>query len=139
MNYFMSKYNSKKVIVDGIEFDSKIESQYYLFLKNRLDNKEIAAFWCQPSYEITPKFIKMGKQIRATHYTPDFLIRHLDGSLEAIDIKGFPDTASELRKKWFDYRYPEIKLTWLSYVKKYGGWIEYDELKKKRKESKKEK
>ena len=29
----MSKYKSKKVIIDGIKFDSKDESLYYLYLK----------------------------------------------------------------------------------------------------------
>lgn len=135
----MSKYNSKKVIVDGINFDSTQESSYYLLLKDKLANKEIKSFELQPSYELTPKFIKNGKLIRAMSYAPDFLIVHLDDSIECIDVKGFSTQASEMRKKLFDYRYPDIKLTWVSYVKKYGGWIEISELKRLRKFNKKEK
>lgn len=134
-----TKYNSKKIIVDGIKFDSMQESSYYLLLKDKLANKEIKSFELQPSYELTPKFMKNGKLIRAMTYAPDFLIVHLDDSLEAIDVKGFSTQASEMRKKLFDYRYPDIKLTWISYVKKYGGWIEINELKRLRKENKKEK
>lgn len=135
----MSKYNSKKVIVDGINFDSKSESDYYIVLKDKLANKEIKSFELQPSYELTPKFMKNGKLIRSMSYAPDFLIVHLDDSLEAIDVKGFSTQASEMRKKLFDYRYPNIKLTWISYCKKWGGWIEISELKRLRKLNKKEK
>lgn len=132
----MSKFNSKKVIVDGIQFDSRLESRYYEYLKERLSKGEIKKFTLQPIYEITPKFEKEGKTIRASTYTPDFLIRHLDDSMEAIDVKGFATQAGELKKKWFDYRYPNIKLTWVAYVKKYGGWIDTNDLKKVRKNAK---
>lgn len=39
----------------------------------------------------------------------------------------------------FDYKYPSLKLTWVARSLKYGqdGWINYDELKKLRKENKK--
>jgi len=132
----MSKYNSTKIIVDGITFDSKLESAYYIYLKDRLAKNEIKGFMLQPTYELTPSYIKEGKKIRPTTYTPDFLIKYLDDSVEAIDIKGFPTQASELKKKWFGYRYPNIKLTWITYIKKYGGWIEVDELKKRKKKRK---
>lgn len=135
----MSKYNSKKVIVDGISFDSSMESKYYLYLKDELANNRIKSFELQPSYELTPSFIKNGKKIRALTYAPDFKIVHLDDSIELIDVKGFASQASEIRKKLFDYRYPDIKLTWVSFVKKHGGWIEVSELKKIRKANKKEK
>jgi len=133
----MNKYRNLPTFIDDIPFDSKIEAKYYEYLKERLAKGEIKGFTLQPVYELTPSFEKNGKTIRKTTYTPDFLIRHLDDSMEAIDVKGFPTMASELKKKWFDYRYPTIKLTWISYVKKYGGWINVDELKKKRKENKK--
>jgi len=133
----LSKYNSKKVKVDGIEFDSKQESRFYLYLKEKLDRKEIKSFELQPSYELTPKFIKCGKTIRAITYAPDFKVIYNDDTIELYDVKGFSTQASEIRKKLFDYRYPDIKLTWITYVKKYGGWIETDKLKKIRKENKK--
>jgi len=46
---------------------------------------------------------------------------------------------SDLRRKLFDFKYSSTKLTWLSYAKKWGGWIEFDELKKIRRNNKKEK
>lgn len=134
-----TKYNSKKVVVGGITYDSQVEYQYNVYLQEKLDRKEILDYELQPSYELIPKYEKYGKKFRSINYTPDYLIKHLDGSIELVDIKGFASQASELRRKLFDYMYPDIKLTWVSYVKKYGGWLEYEELKKKRKLNKKEK
>ena len=133
----MSKYNSKKVTINNLTFDSKLEEDYYLLLSERLQDGEISSFVIQPKYELIPKFEKLGIKYRATTYTPDFLINHIDGTKECIDVKGFGTLASDLRRKLFNYKYPEIKLTWISHCKKYGGWLEYDELAKLRRENKK--
>ncbi|MDP4144145.1 MAG: DUF1064 domain-containing protein [Bacillota bacterium] len=137
----MSKYGSQKITVDGITFDSKDEAMYYEYLKLLKAKGEIENFELQPIYELIPKFKKHGKSFRRTTYTPDFLIYHLDGSQELIDVKGFSTQQGELRKKLFEYKYPDVKLTWIARNLKYGneyGWINYEELKKKRRESKKD-
>lgn len=134
-----SKYNSQKIIVDGITFDSKDEALYYQYLLQRKAKGEIINFELQPKYTLIPTFRKNGKTSRATTYTPDFLIYHLDGTQELIDVKGFSTQQGEIRRKLFDYKYPELKLTWIARSLKYGkdGWIEYEELKKIRRENKK--
>jgi len=135
----MSKYNSKKVECDGIVFDSILEKSYYLLLKEKKLNNEIKDFKIQPKYELIPKFEKFGIKHRSISYTPDFWIWHNDDTAEVIDVKGFGTSASDLRRKLFDFKYSSTKLTWLSYCKKYGGWLEYDELLKIRRNNKKEK
>ena len=70
-------------------------------------------------------------------YVADFLIYHIDGSLEVIDIKGFAVPVAILKKKLFNYKYIDLKLTWLVRNLKYGGWVEYDELKRLRRINKK--
>lgn len=132
-----TKYNSKKVEVDNIIFDSKHESQYYLMLKQQKANGDIKDFTLQPKYELIPKFEKEDKKYRAMTYTPDFLVTYNDNSQAAIDVKGFSTQQGEIRKKLFNFLYRDVKLVWVSYVKKYGGFIEVDELKKIRKENKK--
>lgn len=135
-----SKYKSEKITIDGVTFDSKDEARYYEHLKKRKAKGEILNFELQPTYELISKFKKYGKTHRATTYTPDFLIYHLDGTEELIDIKGFSTQQGDLRRKLFDSRYPELKLTWVARNLKFGdenGWIIYDELQKKRRESKK--
>lgn len=132
----MSKYNSKKVTLDGITFDSKDEALYYQFLKERKAKGEILNFELQPRYELSPTFTKMGKKYRKSEYVADFLIYHLDGTEEVIDIKGMATETALLKRKLFDEKYRDLKLTWIVRNLKYGGWVEYEELKKLRKKKK---
>ncbi|NFD28812.1 DUF1064 domain-containing protein [Clostridium botulinum] len=134
-----SKYGAKKIVIDGITFDSKDEGKYYLYLKELKAKDKILNFERQPKYELQPSFKKYGKTYRAITYAPDFLIYHLDGSEELIDVKGTETQQGNMRRKMFDYKYPDLKLTWISRSLKYSstGWIEYDELKKIRRENKK--
>ena len=132
-----SKYNSKKVEYKGIVFDSKAECDYFKELELKVDRGEIKSFSTQPKYELIPKFEKNGIKYRAMTYTPDFLIINNDDTETLVDIKGFGTLASELRKKLFDYLYQDKELIWLTYSKKWGGWIPYKELQRLRKENKK--
>ncbi|EPY6430842.1 DUF1064 domain-containing protein [Clostridium sporogenes] len=134
-----SKYGAKKIVIDGITFDSKDEGRYYLYLKELKAKDKILNFERQPKYELQPSFKKYGKTHRAITYAPDFLIYHLDGSEELIDVKGTETQQGNMRRKMFDYKYPDSKLTWISRSLQYSstGWIEYDELKKIRRENKK--
>lgn len=135
------KYNNKKVTVDGITFDSKDEASYYLDLKLMKARGEVVSFELQPTFTLIPPFRKYNKAIRALTYTPDFLVVYPDGEEVYIDVKGFATDASKLRKKLFDYNYPDLNLIWLSKNKKYGdkyGWIDSDELAKIRRKNKRE-
>lgn len=138
----MNKYNNKEVVIDGIKFDSKHEAEYYLLLKRELAEGKIKGFELQEKFELQPAFKKYGKSHRAITYTVDFSIYYLDGEVEHIDIKGMSTQASEMRRKMFDYLYPNLKLTWLQKSIKHGdenGWIDYDKLKKIRSLAKKNK
>lgn len=135
-----SKYRAKKITIDGYTFDSKDEGRYYEYLKKLKAKGKIVNFELQPKYELQPGFKKNGKTYRAITYAPDFLIYHLDGSEELIDVKGMSTQQGEMRRKMFDYKYPDLKLTWIASSYKFGdkdGWIEYEELQKKRRENKK--
>lgn len=134
-----TKYNNKKIVLDGITFDSKEEGLYYEHLKRRRASGEIINYELQPRYVLQEAFKRDGKTIRAITYTPDFLVYHLDGSEEAVDVKGMSTQQGVMRRKMFLYRYPEIKLTWIARSLKYGdaeGWIEYDELTRLRRKAK---
>lgn len=93
----------------------------------------------QPKFELQPKFKKNGKLFREINYVADFKVYNNDGTIEIIDTKGFETTDFKLKKKMFEYKYPDLTLICLTYVKKYGGWINTDELKQIRKENKKRK
>jgi hypothetical protein len=135
----MSKYNAKKVVIDGITFDSAVESYYYEYLKELKAKEKILNFELQPKYELISKFKKDGKQYQGIKYKADFIIYHLDGSEEVIDVKGMATPEAKMKRKLFNYKYHDLKLTWLCRSKKYSstGWIEYDELEKLKRLNKK--
>jgi len=129
----MSKYNAKKVEVDGHSFSSKIESEYYLYLKEQLKYGKIGDFTTQPRYLLQEKFKKNGKSFRKIEYVADFEVMHRDGSIEVIDIKGMILPTFAIKQKLFERLYPDRTLILLTFVAKWGGWVELDELKRLRK------
>jgi hypothetical protein len=136
----MNKYKNSKIIVDSISFDSLDESKYYQYLKQLQAKDKIVAFEMQPKFELIPKFEKAGKRYRAITYSADFTIYHINGEVEYVDIKGLETQQGILRGKLFNWKYPDLKLTWIARSLKYGdehGWIEYDKLKKLRAKNKK--
>jgi hypothetical protein len=97
-----NKYNSKKVSIDGMTFDSKAESQYYLCLKAK-------EFKGQVPFELIPGYRdQSGKKIRSTHYIADFVVFYPDGSEDIVDVKGsrgFQTDIFKLKKKLFEWVY----------------------------------
>jgi len=132
-----TKYKSKKVEIDGHVFDSKIEARYYQQLKWLQEHKQILFFRMQPRYLLQEGFEKNRKRYRKIEYIADFEVHHLDGSIEVVDVKGVETEAFKIKRKLFEKKYPH-KLSLVTYVKKYEGWIELDQLKKLRKQAKKE-
>ena len=136
----MTKYNNIKIIVDGIKFVSKAEADYYLYLKQMVEEGVVSTFSCQPKFTLIPSYEKYGKKVRPSTYTPDFYVKYANGNEEYIDVKGMGTQAGELRRKLFDYLYPELTLKWVAKSFKYGneyGWIDYDELNKIRAKNRK--
>ncbi len=134
-----TKYNTKPVVIDGIWFQSGIEGQYYLGLKDNEKLGLIKSFILQPVYELQPKFRKNGKGIQAIKLKADFQVTLNDGSEIIVDVKGHPTEGAKIKRKMFDFKYPDRNLLWVAYSKIDGGWIEYEDLKKARKLRKKEK
>jgi len=122
--------NAKKTVVDGIKFDSKDEARYYTNLKCNKECAIIVDFKLQPKYILQEKFKGPDGAIRAIIYQADFEVTHLDETLEIVDVKGFSTPDALIKRKMFLKTHPHLLLSWVSYVKKYGGFIDYWELKK---------
>ncbi|MCW1239251.1 DUF1064 domain-containing protein [Bacillus pretiosus] len=133
----MSKYNNKKVKIDGHVFDSKAESDYYTGLKVRKAAGEILNFELQPRFTLQPAFIKSGKKYQAITYKADFMVYLPNGDVEVVDIKGMVTETFAVKRKMFEYKYPHLQLILLKHVKKYGGFITLDEYNKLKREEKK--
>lgn len=107
----MSKYYSRKVIIDGIKFDSKKEGNRYLELKLLLKAKKIRDLELQKKFELLPKYKINNKTIRAISYIADFVYWDISKNEMIIeDTKGFKTEVYKLKKKLFEYKYGiEIK------------------------------
>lgn len=125
---------------NNIIFDSEIEMKAYQdYLFPLLEQGEITRLELQPKFQLQPKFEKNGKKIMAINYVADFEVEYKDGRVEIIDIKGMPTSDAKIKKKMFDYVYPDKTLLWISYSKIDGGWVKVEEIEKGRKARKKAK
>lgn len=142
----MGKINSVKTVIDGHEFDSQTEAEYFEYLKSISKEKKITHIEFQPKFtlmdnfevscsrcdmgvvpsEKTGKFIKCktckGTGLRPRHswtYKADFRVFYQSGRVEVIDVKGFANERFPLVRKMFEYQNGFELLV----VKKHkGGW-----------------
>lgn len=139
-----TKYNVdldiEKRMHDGIVFASQLEMKYYRDVVLPLTRSgEIRKFELQKKYVLQPKFNNGKKNIKEIAYVADFYLEYSDGHVEVIDTKGCADSTAKMKRKMFWYTYPDIDYRWITYVKKYGGWIDYDECMRLRREAKRAK
>ena len=139
-----TKYNNTKVEYDGHKFDSVDECKYYQYLCVAKQEGRVKNFTLQPKVVLVQSFRLEGILQREITYTPDFLVTYANGRTEYVDVKGFKTQQGDLRRKLYNYlRYQQRELPrlfWVSASKKWGdasGFIDYDDLAKKRKNAKK--
>lgn len=104
-----NKYHAKKIIVDGITFDSKKEALRWKKLSAIANLGGIRNLRRQVPFELQPAFKWNGKTVRAIRYIADFVYEQPDRNgnkvLVVEDTKGFKTKEYELKKKMFLYRY----------------------------------
>lgn len=113
-NYYRasgSKYNNKKVELEGITFDSKKEAQHYLELKLLEKAGEISDLERQVKFVLIPAQrepdtigarggIKKGKLLeREAAYIADFVYTDKDGNKIVEDTKGVKTPEYILKRK----------------------------------------
>lgn len=115
-----NKYNAKKVIIDGIGFDSEKEGKRYVVLKKAQEEGIISDLELQPRFELIPaikeryvKHLKTKDKIcertiqLPIHYIADFL--YIKGGVKVVeDVKSSPhiaalDKAFLIKEKMFRY------------------------------------
>ena len=130
-----SRYTSYKPIIDGIKFDSLMEGQYYVYLKEKLQKKEIANLTLQPEYLLQEAFSKNGKKFRPIIYIADFRFQDKDANWVIVDIKGKETVEFKLKQKLFEYKFPDLSL---SVIQEYEGqWLTLSEIRKRKRDKKK--
>ena len=107
----MNKYHNKKIKIDGIEFDSILEAKKYKELKLLERAGLIKDLKRQVKFELQPKYIKNNKTIRAINYVADFVYFDVEKDKTiVIDTKGFRTEIFKLKKKIFEYVYPDLEI-----------------------------
>lgn len=105
----MRKYGNHEEKIDGRTFASKAEALRYQQLSLLEKEGAIKCLRLQPEYELIPKFKKGGKTYRKTVYIADFEYIE-DGRKIVEDVKGFATDVYKLKKKLFEYKYPELTI-----------------------------
>ena len=103
------KYLNKKVELDGIKFDSKLEAKRYSELKLLEKEGLISFLTLQEKFILQEKFRYRGKSIREIAYVCDF--RYFDNRTKETvveDTKGFVTKEYALKRKMFMFKYPHI-------------------------------
>lgn len=108
----MNKYRNTKIVIDGIEFDSKKEGYRYKELKLLQRAGLITNLKMQTSFELQPSFKKNGKTIRAITYKADFDYMTKDGRHIVEDVKSKAtekDKVYRIKRKMLQYKYKDIE------------------------------
>lgn len=112
------KYGNKKVVLDGIKFDSKAESLRYVYLVDLEKRGVIKNLELQPAYLLQPTsqifdlstvkslrgILSRGtkkSRLRQVKYFADFRYVSSEGKLVIEDVKGMPTNVYKLKKKLF--------------------------------------
>lgn len=115
-----SKYGNRRVLIDGIWFDSQKEGDRYLYLSQQERLGLISDLRLQVKYELQPSYKFNGKTIRSINYIADFVYKisyaekehptMLRTEITVEDTKGYRTEVYKLKKKMFEYKYGfEIK------------------------------
>ena len=106
INTKQNKYKNKKVIYDGIKFDSNREMAYYIKLKMLEQKGIIKDLELQKSFELQPSFKLNGKTYKKITYRADFsYVSVQDNKIHIVDTKGFRTEVYKLKRKMFAYKY----------------------------------
>lgn len=128
------QYNNKKARYDGILFHSKMESMYYRRLQGLKKKGIVVEVELQPQFILLPTIHKSKRKFLQTKYIADFKVTYADGRIEIVDVKGKQDKVFQLKRKMFEFFYPDLELSVVTLHN--DRWIDYDDYEKIKKSSK---
>lgn len=104
-----SKYHNIKSIYNGVVYDSRKEAKraYELYILQRAGH--VQNVQRQVTFELQPAYITAdGRKIQAIKYKADF-VYETEGQKIVEDVKGMRTDTYKLKRKMFEYKYPEYK------------------------------
>lgn len=105
-----TKFNAKKVYINGRKFDSKAESERAKILQTWLACGIIRELEYQPKFALAPCFVdNCGRKNRPIVYIADFsYIEAETGRSIVEDVKGMMTPDYKLKAKLFRHEFPEL-------------------------------
>jgi hypothetical protein len=114
-NQKQNKFKNKKVSVNGKVFDSKKEAQRYQELKLLEKSGIIKDLELQKRFILLEGFKKNNKTYRPIYYYADFVYYLIYEKKTVVeDVKAskyFTTDVYKLKKKLFEYKYPDLTIT----------------------------
>ena len=114
IDYKKNKFKNKKIIYDGITFDSIKEKNRYIELKILEKSGLIKDLELQKVFELQPSFKKNDKTYRKITYKSDFYyFDNEKGKYIVEDVKASKNFKTEvyrLKKKMFEYKYNDLEI-----------------------------
>jgi len=132
----MSKYNNKKVEVNGIKFPSKLEGEYYLFLLEQQKQGIVKSFEMQVPFILLDSYEIGERKVQPIKLVLDFVVEYSDGRVEYQDTKGQVKPMDIVKKKMFESRYSK-ELIFIGKSIIDGGFVDHRIIESGRKERKK--
>ena len=96
------KYHAKRHVINGLNYDSKLEAEHGLELQIRKQAKEVTDFQRQVRF----KYYVNDQHI--CDHIVDFLVTYPDGHQEVEEVKGFATPEWRIKHKLFLALYPDI-------------------------------
>lgn len=90
------KFNARRVELDGIKFDSKLEGNYYLWLKRQQERGELVFFLRQQPIHLPG----------GTKLVVDFTEFWADGEVKFTDVKGMETPEFKIKRREVEALYP---------------------------------
>lgn len=107
----MSKYGNKKVLIDGIKFDSIAEGRRYKELKLMQRAGIIKELELQPRFLLQESFKKNKKTYKKIEYIADFkYIENGKVIIEDVKSKATKTQVYKIKKKLFEYKFREYEI-----------------------------
>jgi hypothetical protein len=100
-----SKFKNQWTEYAGVRFQSKAEADYCAQLDLRIAGHDLVSYRRQ-----VPIALMVGGKL-ICRLVIDFELRHNDGSLEFVDVKGFPTPTFKIKWRLFDAIFPQFKKT----------------------------
>lgn len=102
-----NKYHNNKVVLNGVKYDSRKEANRGMELEFLERIGQIKDLQKQVAFTLQEKYTNnKGEHIRAINYVADFVYER-DGKKYVEDTKGVRTEVFNIKKKMFEYKYPE--------------------------------